>query len=866
MQTKYDMRCKYFLKQESEDKILKDKLKNLLEGHRSLINDYEKIVKEYESNDLINQNEKLQKDLEQYKASLDKMQNKNIQMSKELENLRIALKEQIFDEKLNIIKISRRKIETYFQDLTAEYANSLIGFEYTSKRKLDQLSSISKKELKNEAHEMETDIQYLYSKLQDRISYHKNKFDNNKKTILNDLDSEINSIKKEEITEEILQKRIKQNNLELKIGLSWINKIGIFIILIGIAAATKYSYTNFFNEYMKGIFAFVLGALFLAGGEWFNKKEKSVFSQGLTGGGLGILYYAVFSSYFILNILNIFSSIGICVLITAVALILSIRYNSVTICSFALVGGYLPFFSYVFAFGLDKNAEYVSMLYILILNILALIISMNKKWNIINYFSFILNVPTLIYLVFSMESGLIPILYSVLTFAMYIAITLYYPLKKQTPLNAFGIVLLALNTFISCIIIYRLFDKTNWIDFRGILALLFCLIYYSIGTLTNKHMKNEKTATNLFYLTSFTFAVLIIPFQFGIQWLTFGWLVEGILLIFYGYRNKTKLFEKSGWIIFALCFVAFVFSDVPRKLFSYSIDSVPFFDFRYFVVTVSLLFTLYLYLVNMNKDTTLQYTSKGKLISLFKYINIFNVWFYLIYVGFNLFGKLEKYIGKVYNSSFYYTIIFALLTVLVAYLCKKAPYMYDRVVKYISIFLLILSILTCIILNFNTNVSGNSVQKGLSYVALGILIVFNVLTFFNIKDLIIYFIKTKNLNLEYYPIIISLYLLGTITTILIEQFHLGNYNLLFSLIYLVSSLIIIIYGFSKKFVYMRRFGLGLSVFATAKLFIFDLSNLQTSMKIVSYFAFGLVLIGISFLYQKYKKYIEVIENINEVEN
>jgi uncharacterized membrane protein len=56
---------------------------------------------------------------------------------------------------------------------------------------------------------------------------------------------------------------------------------------------------------------------------------------------------------------------------------------------------------------------------------------------------------------------------------------------------------------------------------------------------------------------------------------------------------------------------------------------------------------------------------------------------------------------------------------------------------------------------------------------------------------------------------------------------------------------------------IRRFGLGLSFMAVAKLFLFVLSFLSEGYRIISYFAFGFVLIAISFVYQYFNKRLEV---------
>ena len=104
---------------------------------------------------------------------------------------------------------------------------------------------------------------------------------------------------------------------------------------------------------------------------------------------------------------------------------------------------------------------------------------------------------------------------------------------------------------------------------------------------------------------------------------------------------------------------------------------------------------------------------------------------------------------------------------------------------------------------------------------------------------------------------LAVYILGSTTSLLVNQFSLNNINLIISIFFIVMSFIYIKYGFKNKFALIRRFGLGLSIFSTGKLFIFDLAFLNTGGKIVAYFCFGIVLIGISYMYQNLRKNIAV---------
>jgi uncharacterized membrane protein len=112
---------------------------------------------------------------------------------------------------------------------------------------------------------------------------------------------------------------------------------------------------------------------------------------------------------------------------------------------------------------------------------------------------------------------------------------------------------------------------------------------------------------------------------------------------------------------------------------------------------------------------------------------------------------------------------------------------------------------------------------------------------------------------EWYPVIAGTYLLGVITVFLTIQFQWGDVGLMFSLIYLMLAILYIAYGFRRKYVMIRRLGLGLTLFATGKMVFYDVSLLTAGSKIFAYFSFGVLLLGISYLYQKVSSRMEEIQ-------
>lgn len=831
-------------------KEFKDRLFIIKDSQNKLMKEYQTLIDDYESHDLMNENQTLRQQYEEYKLRLFELQERYRQKEEENVKLRTSLAEQIFDEKLNIVKVSREKLETYFSEKTNAHSNRLQALEYGVKNDVNWLIQRASDQLKEEKEEIIAKLEQISTDLNQKMILHRQRLADEEKNLLLEVANQLDHLASEDIDEETIQRRMKQNQIEMKIGLNWINKLGMLLIIFGVGAAFKYSYSTWFNGYMKGSAFFLLGMLLLAGGEWFFRKQRQTFALGLLGGGISLLYGSIFYSYFLLQIIGIYAGLSLSVLVSIAAVLLSLRYHSRTICSLGLVGGYLPFYSYMGAFGLYGSAVYAAMGYLIVLNAFILIVSFRKRWVIVNYISFLLNTPSWITLVLLAQSEVISMLYTALVFAMYLGITLGYPFMYRHRLSKWDIALLALNTVASCGMMYYLFAEAGLNEFRGLLALSFCLVYAGLGRLVERVMKEERQTMVLFYATSISFAVLIIPFQFGIPWLSMGWLVEGVFLIIFGHKYGFKPLEKAGWGIFLLCLGTFYLLDLGMyDLIGYKNHH---FVVKYSSVVIGMVLVTMFYAIRQAKHGALLYghPTEAKLITWFKYFTLANVWFYLLYETERLYKAAVPHSFSHY--SFYEELLMAFVTMAFAYVLTKITVLYDRIVKYYCLFLYAVGCLICLFVTMNIPAMKGSYSENtaVEYIALLVLIGFNGFVFFISRDFLIAWIRRQYKSIELYPMIVGVYLLGVLTAFLNVQFQLGDVGFIFNLLYLLLAIAYIMYGFCNRYVYIRRLGLGLALFSTGKLFLYDLSFLSTGSKIIAYFCFGIVLLGISFMYQK----------------
>ena len=837
---------------EAEFLSITDDLKKIAVAQKDTLKNLEEQIKEIESTDVIKENNELKEQLTVYKT-LHEDDTKTIsELSIENKNLKNELYNQLYNEKIAMLSITSNKLEAYYKSNVEGERNRLSQFETSAKKRIDDMVktlTANNVDIKDEIYASLRDLRGL---LEEKVTAARTDLAKRSEEFDTQRNHELEALRSEKLTEEEIKIRSKQNNIEAFVGLNLLNKLGILLLIIGVISVSRFTYISM-TDTLKSIFIFALGLVFVGAGEFLNRKKQNVFSLGITSGGLAILYSALALSYFGLETLSMYPALLICVAITVGAFVLAIRYNSQTIVAFALIGGYIP----IFSIAGSEILIYSAMAYFVILNFFAFLISTNRKWVASEFTGFILNIIGTIYItsiVFSNRiddmpfqgKDLISIAYILFTFLVYTLIPITSTYAKKLRFLKYDIIILAANTFISSILTYMAFYKVNLSDYVGLLAVIFAATYLLLGRFIETKLPDEVQTKKMFYLTGLTFIILIVPFQFKKVWLSLGWLIESVGLVSYGALVKDKRFQKSGFIIFSLCILAFLVVDL------FSLYS-PMFAYKYFAVTLGSLIILASYIY---KDSL-----AGARLLQFKYFTLINLWVYIMYI---ISKTLSEFLdGSFPNSAFDagYLVHAAMITVslLMGYAFMRVKCIADKTTRYISMYIYLISCLFSFLINFGSPISSkmSDAPAIISILATVILIFVSLVSVLAVRDLVLFFVAEQKMGVEGYPILVSLFFVVILTQSLITQYGLEFNNAVISVIYILMALAWIIYGFVRRYSFIRRFGLGLSIMSVAKLFIIDLAFLSQGYRIVSYFLFGFTLLAISYVYQYFSKRLEV---------
>jgi hypothetical protein len=134
---------------------------------------------------------------------------------------------------------------------------------------------------------------------------------------------------------------------QLKKGEFWLNRLGIALLLFGVAFLFKYSIDQgWLTPWLRVDIGFILGAIVLFLGHRIYGKRRA-FASTLLGTGIGIWYITGFSAYQILELVSHTTAFGFMIFVTAAAFFISLKQDDSILSIIATIGGFgTPFLLY----------------------------------------------------------------------------------------------------------------------------------------------------------------------------------------------------------------------------------------------------------------------------------------------------------------------------------------------------------------------------------------------------------------------------------------------------------------------------------------------------------------------------------------
>ncbi|PCH69296.1 MAG: hypothetical protein COC06_07780 [Bacteroidales bacterium] len=685
-----------------------------------------------------------------------------------------------------------------------------------------------------------------------------------------------------------------KSDIEKFIGENLINKIGIAITIIGVAIGAKYSIDNdLISPLTRIILAYLTGIGLLGFGIKLKRKYES-FSAVLVSGAIAILYFITFMAYDFYGLFPQVIAFILMLILTVFTIIAAINYNKQVIAHIGLVGAYaVPF---LLSDGSGKVV--VLFTYMTIINLGILIIAFKKYWKELHYTSF-----SLTWLIFyswfsdkyeTSEHLVIGSIFLIVFFAIFYLLFLAYKLVRKEKFNKGNSLLLISNSFIFFGLGYSILSLHDTGEhLLGLFTLINAIIHSIVSIIIYKQKLADK---NIFYLISglvLIFITIAFPIQLDGNWVTLLWVSEAALLFWIGRTKKVSIYEAMSYPLMVLAFFS-ILQDWTTLYNTYIVEdpetkitlflNVNFLSSILFVASFGLINSL-----NNNSKYPSSFGSWIKITRILSYtipaILVFTLYYsFQLEIG-NYWNQIIKdsaisiqAIGEDYSNYYknydlkefktiwiinYSLLFFSILSFVNI---KKLK---NKKLGFVSI---VLSTITLVIFLTQGLYSLSELRE--SYInqtlseyyhrgSFNIIIRYVALAFAGLSLTAIYLHINKEFNTRKYKKAFEFLLTTSILWILSSELlnwmdisgSTQSYKLGLSILWGSYSLLLIAYGIWKNKKHIRIGAIGLFALTLAKLFFYDISHLSTIAKTIVFVSLGILLLIISFLYNKYKSNI-----------
>lgn len=173
--------------------------------------------------------------------------------------------------------------------------------------------------------------------------------------------------------------------LETRMGLTWINRIGVVTLVLGVAFFFKYAVDNrWIGETGRVVLGVAAGLAAIGLGEYLWRGGQRIYAQGISGAGIAILYVSFYASAGFYHVLQVPTAFAMMTLVTLGAAALSVRYGSSAIAALGLIGGYeTPLVLNARAAG-----PWFFLSYVLLLDAGACLLARRRKWRFLEVLAF----------------------------------------------------------------------------------------------------------------------------------------------------------------------------------------------------------------------------------------------------------------------------------------------------------------------------------------------------------------------------------------------------------------------------------------------------------------------------------------------
>lgn len=677
----------------------------------------------------------------------------------------------------------------------------------------------------------------------------------------------------------------RSKQIERFIGERLVTFIGIAVLVTGIAFFVKYAIDkDWISETGRTAIGILCGGILL-GFAHRLRKTFTVFSSVLAGGGIAVLYFAISYAFQVYGLFSQPVAFGLLVVVTGFTVALSVAYDRIELAVLAIIGG----FATPLMVSTGQGNFTVLCTYMLILDLGMLALAYYKKWNLVNILSYAFTLLTfsaaLFREVFKAEE---PQYTAALVFASLFYLTFFFMnvvnnVRHRVKFNAGEIIGLLTNTGLYYAAGYFILHQMQLDVYHGLFTLLVAVFNFIFAFALFRRQEVDRLLVYFLIGLVITFVSLAGPVQLEGNHITLFWAAEAALLYWLWQRSSVPLIRVASVLINGAMFFSLLLNWM-RVYMNHDLQAaLPVLANKGFVTGIFVVLSLVVTSLLLKKEKEDAIISGWDTKSYRAAVNI-TAFILLYFTGlFELYYQLNAHAASgsalaVYSSG--YTAMYCLA----AWFAIKPlgiEYMRWTVGTVVTVMLMAYMYIPH---TFTTNLrnhflAGDEAEKTaflFHYLGTAVLIAlawfigrklmksetgYKEVSGFFLWLMCFFFVFVVSAELDHFVVINGFNRTAGMTENhalaidaakpLLEQDH----RIGFPIAWGICSFIMIIIGMRKNIRQLRIIALVLFFVSVVKLIMLGFSSGSQAGKIIAFISCGVILLLVSFLYQKLKKMI-----------
>ncbi|HET8578408.1 MAG TPA: DUF2339 domain-containing protein [Methylomirabilota bacterium] len=367
-------------------------------------------------------------------------------------------------------------------------------------------------------------------------------------------------------------------DLEQRIGARWATWVGIVAILFAVSFFLKWAFdNNYLGPGARVILGLLAGLVMLAAGlALHRRRDVPYLSEGLAGGGLGILYLSLWGAHALYGLLGPGPTFVAMIAVTILGAIVSIVSSRQITAVLTVLGGLLT----PVLITVEQPDERKLFTYLLVLDILVLAIARYRTWPALNRLAWG-GTALLAFAALSHEPNPVYPLSRLLLlsalFLLFVAVPLLRERAAHIRLGELDLLLVVANAAGYFWAVYTTLDP--WQPrAEGPYALALAILYRLVSADYAARVRDDQATVVVHEGVAWTFLTIAIPLALDGHWVTLAWAVQGLMLLWVASRMATPVAAWGG--LAALLLAALRVAALDRYWYP---DTVPVWNLTYLI-------------------------------------------------------------------------------------------------------------------------------------------------------------------------------------------------------------------------------------------------------------------------------------------